>query len=71
MFHRNAVLMGSTPKAKQFSEIGRGALQIVYDSDLFGARIKFYSDDGECLSNTIIALNTTVTVRAIQIYYKH
>ncbi|XP_026466134.1 E3 SUMO-protein ligase RanBP2-like [Ctenocephalides felis] len=62
MFHRNAVLMGSTPKAKQFSEIGRGALQIVYDSDLFGARIKFYSDDGECLSNTIIALNTTVTI---------
>lgn len=68
MFERRAMLMCTTcPNSTQFRTIGSGELQIVYDSDLFGTRIKFYSDNGDCLSNTVIAVNTNMNVSIINV----
>lgn len=46
----------------EWTVLGMGALKIFYDSELYGGRIEMVDDSGEQLSNTIVAINTEMTV---------
>jgi hypothetical protein len=64
MFEKRVTLQIQDPLTAAWSTQGLGDLQIVYDPDIFGARICVEQDGtGEQLCNTIIALNTVLEVR--------
>jgi hypothetical protein len=64
MFEKRVTLQIQDPLTAAWSMQGLGDLQIVYDPDIFGARICVEQDGtGEQLCNTIIALNTVLEVR--------
>jgi hypothetical protein len=64
MFEKRVTLQIQDPLTAAWSTQGLGDLQIVYDPDIFGARICVERDGtGEQLCNTIIALNTILEVR--------
>lgn len=64
MFEKRVTLQIQDPLTAGWSTHGLGDLKIVYDPDIFGARICVEQDGtGEQLCNTIIALNTVLEVR--------
>lgn len=64
MFEKRVTLQVQDPLTAAWSTQGLGDLQIVYDPDIFGARICVEQDGtGEQLCNTIIALNTILEVK--------
>jgi hypothetical protein len=68
MFEKRVTLQVQDPLTAAWSTQGLGDLQIVYDPDIFGARICVERDGtGEQLCNTIIALNTVLEVRNIKL----
>jgi hypothetical protein len=68
MFEKRVTLQVQDHSAAAWSTKGLGDLQILYDPDIFGARICVEQDGtGEQLCNTIIALNTVLEVRNIKL----
>ncbi|PNF19022.1 hypothetical protein B7P43_G11805 [Cryptotermes secundus] len=64
MFEKRVTLQVQDPLTAAWSTQGLGDLQILYDPDIFGARICVERDGtGEQLCNTIIALNTVLEVK--------
>ncbi|KAL1491802.1 hypothetical protein ABEB36_012345 [Hypothenemus hampei] len=46
-----------------WKQVNIGTLEVYYDSDLYASRISVIADDGELLSNTIIAANTEMELK--------
>lgn len=46
----------------EWKHVGSGELQVYYDSDIYGSRISVINPDGLMLSNTVIGINTEMTV---------
>jgi hypothetical protein len=68
MFEKRVTLQVQDGLTAVWSTKGLGDLQILYDPDIFGARICVEQDGtGEQLCNTIIALNTVLEVRNIKL----
>ncbi|XP_069676446.1 E3 SUMO-protein ligase RanBP2 isoform X2 [Periplaneta americana] len=64
MFEKRATLFIQDPQKLTWKQQGLGDLQVVYDTDIFGARICVEKDGtGEQLCNTVIAINTALEVR--------
>ena len=70
MFEKRATLLIQDPVTSEWASQGLGDLQIVYDTDIFGARIIVEQDGtGDQLCNTVIALNTTLEVSCVKYKY--
>lgn len=48
-----------------------GDLQVYYDSDLYAARISVNDDSGNVFSNTLIGVNTVMSVSIFKIVLKN
>ncbi|CAG2060812.1 unnamed protein product, partial [Timema podura] len=63
MFEKRATLLVRDPSTQQWDTQGPGDLQVIYDPDIFAARIYFECDrSGEQRCNTVIATNTSLEV---------
>lgn len=61
MFVKRCTL--SMKEGNEWKPLCMGQLKIYYDSDLYGGKIVMYDDNGEQISNTIIAVNTVLKVK--------
>lgn len=61
MFSKRCTL--SMKEGNEWKTLGMGDLKIFYDSDIYGSRIVMYNDSEVELSNTMIAINTTMEVK--------
>nr|CAD7198226.1 unnamed protein product [Timema douglasi] len=63
MFEKRATLLVRDPSTDQWDTQGPGDLQVIYDPDIFAARIYFECDrSGEQRCNTVIATDTSLEV---------
>lgn len=61
MFTKRCTLSEQT-RSGQWQDIAMGEIQVLYDPELYGARICMNADNGEMVSNTIIGINTLMMV---------
>lgn len=61
MFTKRCTLSEQTLSG-EWNAIAMGEIQVLYDPELYGARICMNADNGETVSNTIIGINTVMTV---------
>ena len=63
MFEKRATLFTSNEGEQGWKNLGMGNLKMIYDSDIFGARIIMEADNsGEIISNSVISVDTTMQV---------
>lgn len=62
MFEKRVTVFAQNDGENSWSSLGMGNLKVIYDSDIFGARIVIKNDAKEVFSDTVVSMDTTMEV---------
>ena len=64
MFEKRATLFAHAEGEPMWNHLAMGNLKVIYDSEMFGARIVFENDNNDLISDTVISMDTSMQVRS-------